>query len=244
MDFRSEQYEFEYDRKRKVLADEHSEYKNVNYMTMPRLSVLDPVRLGEKFNMKPSETKMFTDFRFSNDLDLLDQRLKGQLPTIEIIGHTFFVDVRMNSLRPEDDFSTSGILFNEHLPLPGDVYQMVYDPKKHMAVELDKNLLTEIPKHLSVIQFPILELLDPVGVFMKNHGYSFSELRYPGIDRGHLERFLMSYPIQPLEPAKQLSWKQAGYEQIIAENKKRVDLGAIKDLQPPKVAPKRKGRKL
>lgn len=29
---------------------------------------------------------------------------KGMLPIIDIVGHTFYVDIRMDMLRPKDDF--------------------------------------------------------------------------------------------------------------------------------------------
>ncbi len=45
---------------------------------------------------------------------LLDLRLnKGMLPTLDIAGHTFYVDLRMNKLRPKDDFISKGIDFTE-----------------------------------------------------------------------------------------------------------------------------------
>ena len=45
---------------------------------------------------------------------LLDLRLnKGILPTLDIAGHTFYVDLRMNKLRPKDDFISKGIDFTE-----------------------------------------------------------------------------------------------------------------------------------
>ena len=38
---------------------------------------------------------------------------KGILPTIEIHGHTFYVDIRINKLRPKDNFLSNGIVFSE-----------------------------------------------------------------------------------------------------------------------------------
>ncbi|MGJ1359996.1 hypothetical protein ACR79K_25155 [Sphingobacterium siyangense] len=35
---------------------------------------------------------------------------KGMLPTIDIAGHTFYVDIRMDMLRPKDDFLSKGIV--------------------------------------------------------------------------------------------------------------------------------------
>lgn len=45
---------------------------------------------------------------------LLDLRLnKGILPTLDIAGHTFYVDLQMDKLRPKDDFRSQGINFTE-----------------------------------------------------------------------------------------------------------------------------------
>ena len=38
---------------------------------------------------------------------------KGMLPTIDIAGHTFYVDIRMDMLRPKDDFLSKGIVFSD-----------------------------------------------------------------------------------------------------------------------------------
>ncbi len=40
---------------------------------------------------------------------LLQERMQGKLPIIDIAGHPFYVDIRMGMLRPKDDFRTLGI---------------------------------------------------------------------------------------------------------------------------------------
>jgi len=45
--------------------------------------------------------------------ELLHERTKlGKLCVIEIAGHSFYVDVRMETFRPHDDFSTRGTPFS------------------------------------------------------------------------------------------------------------------------------------
>lgn len=96
----------------------------------------------------------------------LELRLKGQLPTIDILGHTFYVDLRMGKLRPKDDFLSNGIIFSDiedYFSEEKGCFIIPYDPKKKEFVPLDYETITEIPKDLKVISFKDEYALDPVG---------------------------------------------------------------------------------
>lgn len=64
---------------------------------------------------------------------LYDLRVKkGLLPTIDIAGHTFYVDLRMDKLRPKDDFLSQGIVFSDienYFDDTTDSYTIPYNPK-------------------------------------------------------------------------------------------------------------------
>lgn len=103
-----------------------------------------------------------------------DMRVKkGILPTIEIAGHTFYVDIRMNKLRPKDDFLSNGISFCEiedYLNEEKEVYIIPYDPQKKELGKIDYETITEIPKNLIIVKIPSIDKLDPVG-WNRQHGY-------------------------------------------------------------------------
>lgn len=98
---------------------------------------------------------------------------KGILPTIEIHGHTFYVDIRMNKLRPKDDFQSYGIVFSEiedYFNYEKDLYIIPYDPRKKEPGKIDYETIIEIPKDLIVVNIPSIHKLDPVG-WNRQHGY-------------------------------------------------------------------------
>lgn len=101
------------------------------------------------------------------DIDqLYDLRVnKGLLPTLDIAGHTFYVDLRMGMLRPKDDFLSHGIIFSDienYFDDTTDRYIIPYNPKTHEFEELDDQI-TEFPEDLLAISFPHQYKMDPIG---------------------------------------------------------------------------------
>lgn len=110
---------------------------------------------------------------------------KGILPTIEIAEHTFYVDIRMDKLRPKDDLLSNGIRFSEIEDYYNDekeLYIIPYDSKKKELGKIDYETITEIPKDLIVIKIPTLHTLDPVG-WNRQHGYDLKT----GIEKSGLQ---------------------------------------------------------
>lgn len=102
---------------------------------------------------------------------------KGMLPTIDIEGHLFFVDLRMNKLRPKDDFLSNGISFSEIEEYFNDTtgnYIFPYDPQKKETGNIDYETITKIPKDLIVVEIPSDYTLDPIG-WNRQHGYDLKD---------------------------------------------------------------------
>jgi len=136
---------------------------------------------------------------------------KGILPTIEIAEHTFYVDIRMDKLRPKDDFLSNGIIFSEIENYYNDEKQLhiiPYDPKKKELAKIDDETITEIPKHLKVIKIPTLHTLDPIG-WNRQQGYDLKT----GIEKSGLQ---MSFK------AKEGTWEDVFMLQQIKENIDRI----------------------
>lgn len=108
------------------------------------------------------------------DQQAFDLRVnKGMLPTIEVEGHTFYVDIRMDMLRPKDDFLSNGIRFTDienYFDENRNAYFIPYDAKRHEFREIDYETIKEIPKDLVVVSFPNETLLDPIG-WNRKHGF-------------------------------------------------------------------------
>ncbi len=83
-------------------------------ITPPQFVTVAPKQMSERYNKAVEEILLLTYFELMIDQMALSRRIKqGELPTVEIGGHIFYVDARIDLLRPKDDFSTMGISFDE-----------------------------------------------------------------------------------------------------------------------------------
>ncbi len=177
---------------------------------IPELVMLDPAGMAEKYKLTPEELENKTDFDLMVDQTAFNDRTqKGMLPTINIEGHTFYVDIRMDMLRPKDDFLSKGIVFDEidhYFSEEANAYIIPYNPKIHEFQELDYDSILELPKDLIAVQFPFQRELDPIG-WNRNGGWNIKEdLKRIGL-KSHFE-------------AKIIPWKETFLPQIITENLK------------------------
>lgn len=172
------------------------------------LVVLDPAGMAEKYKLSLEELKNKTDFDLMVDQTAFNDRIqKGMLPTIDIQGHTFYVDKRMDMLRPKDDFLSKGIVFDEidhYFSEEANAYIIPYNPKTREFQELDYDSILVFPKDLIAVQFPFQRDLDPIG-WNRNGGWNIKEdLKRIGL-KSHFE-------------AKTIPWKETFLPQIITEN--------------------------
>lgn len=140
---------------------------------------------------------------------------KGMLPTIDIIGHTFYVDIRMDMLRPKDDFLSKGIVFSDiqnYYDEDKRTYTIPYNPKTREFQEPDYQKIKELPKDIIAVRFPSERLLDRIGW---NRQYGF-ELTYGLSKQGLKLQF----------KAKQIPWEKTFLVGLIKSN-----LKADKNLQ-------------
>lgn len=154
---------------------------------------------------------------------------KGVLPTIDIAGHTFYVDIRMDMLRPKDDFLSKGIVFSDignYYDEDKRTYTIPYNPKTHEFQEPDYRNIKELPKDLIAVSFPSERLLDRIG-WNRQHGF---ELTHGLAKQGLKLQFT----------AKQVPWEKTFLVDLIKSN-----LKAEKNLQKSTEKPQRKkGRKM
>lgn len=161
---------------------------------------------------------------------------KGMLPTIDIAGHTFYVDIRMDKLRPKDDFLSKGIVFSEiqnYYDQDKRRYTIPYNPKTHEFQEPDYRSIKELPKDLVVVQIPSERLLDRIGW---NRQYRF-ELTHGLAKQGFKLEFA----------AKQIPWEKTFLPDLIKSNIK-TEMTLSKTAEDQQVAKqeqnKTKGRKM
>ncbi|RLJ75102.1 hypothetical protein [Pedobacter alluvionis] len=156
-------YSFRYSRLEKNVSI------NVNLevvtIKIPEFVKLDPEGMAAKYNIDDVNGK--TDFEVMVDQEAYDLRVKkGMLPTVEIAGHTFYVDMRMDKLRPKDEFLSKGIVFSDiesYYDRDKREYTIPYNPKTYEFQEPDYVNIKEFPKDLIAVSFPHERLLDRIG---------------------------------------------------------------------------------
>jgi hypothetical protein len=205
-------------------------------VTIPEFVKMDPVGMANRYNVSDITGK--TDFDLMVDQEAFNKRVnQGMLPILNIEGHPFYVDLRMDMLRPHDDFGSRGIVFDEiqnYFSEEMNAYVIPYNPKTHEFQELDYDNITEFPKDLIAVQFPFQKELDPVG-WNRTLGLDIKEdLKHINL-KSHFE-------------AQTVPWEKTGLEEVIKDNLKRqYKLGKMKKPEIKPVAPKgqkSKGRKM
>ncbi len=204
---------------------------------IPEFVNLDPVGMAQKYGLTLEDIRTKTDLDLMVDQDALHRRIvMGQLPTITIAGHIFYVNARVDHLHPKDDFKTMGICFSDighYFNEEKDVYTIPYNPKTHEFQEIAYDKIKEYPKDLIAVKFPHERVLDPVGW---NRRYGFDETE-------DLKKIGLKLRFR----AQTIPWHKTGIDEIIKENLKGLKPGEIKSRQQyPKLSKpeQNKGRKL
>ncbi|WP_150114752.1 hypothetical protein [Chryseobacterium sp. IHB B 17019] len=149
-------YLFAYDKVEKNVAGPWTRNETVA-VVLPELVTLDPEGMSNKYGVPLELFSTKTDFDLMVDQGALKQRLSGLLPTVDIAGHTFYVDLRMDMLRPKDDFLSKGIEFSkieDYYIDEKERYWVPYNPKTHEFQDFDVTKIIEIPKDLIMVTFP------------------------------------------------------------------------------------------
>ena len=211
MHYTDTHYELKYQPDRRQIASKR-EIEVRQYMTvkLPHLTSLDPEGMAERCQKPVSQIKGMTDYDALVDPKALELRLKGELPRVEILGHTYYADVRMGSIRPKDALQTAGLkaeIQNQYFSPDGHHYRVPMDPVTREIREVNWEKITEIPKDLVLIDIPSIQRLDPVG-------YARDLKLEP-------KQFLRNHPPRQEHVARQVSWSQTLVHEIILANRIR-----------------------
>lgn len=230
MDDEGHGYSFEYNRQSRNMPDPWDATSDITTVRLLQLVEMDPEGMALKYGFAVEEIKGKTDFDLMVDQKALEERLQGRLTTIDIAGHTFYVDIPMDMLRPKDDFLSKGIVFREisyYYNEDEESYAIPYNPSRREFQELDYENLTEFPKDLVVVEFPSECFLDPIG-FNRKHGFPMLE----GLKETQVHAHFT---------AKVIDWKETGLQETIDQNRKRLGLQGQEE-KPQKSSRQRKGR--
>lgn len=224
-------YSFEYSLQNRNMPGPWDKEADCTVIRLPQLVEMDPEGMAEKYGLAMTDLKGITDFDLMVDTAALEQRLKGRLTTIDIAGHTFYVDIPMDKLRPKDDFLSKGIVFNDvdHCYCEEEkVYTVPYNPAKREFQEPDYDSLTEFPKDLILVKFPNERILDPVG-YNRKHG-------------DDLLVGLKETSVRTHFTARIIDWKETGLQERIEDNLKRLAIDKQEKRHGQKISRPRKGK--
>ncbi|MGN7706856.1 hypothetical protein [Chryseobacterium sp. 22543] len=223
-------YEFEYCRYDKNIPHFFHSDNSVT-VHLPPLKELDPEGMARRYDLSVDDLKRKTDFEIMVDQAAYHKRVvMGMLPTFDIRGHHFFVDIRMDMLRPKDDFLSKGIVFSEvegYYLEESEKYLIPYNPKTHEFQAPVYDAITEFPKDLIAVEIPLERYLDPIGW---NRMYGLGQ----NTDLKWLD--LKSHHTAVIVP-----WKDTFLSPIVEANLRREQRQKPKEDQPS-LKPKRKGR--
>lgn len=95
--------------------------------------------------------------------ELLQRRLAGELPRIDIAGSNFIIDWRLKELR-ENDVPNNRLTFEDmQLSPSGELYVCYYDTQKHKLYEPPADI-KKLPNNVVLLEIPHELKLDPVAV--------------------------------------------------------------------------------
>lgn len=200
-------YTFLYDPKTKYFGDTERETAYMEQVKIPQMVALDP----EGMALKHGLTKEFLEGKNDHELlineALLDLRLKGVLPKIDVAGQPFIIDYRLKELRAENAPDKILPFSKMDMDEDGQRYLFFYHPESKQLVPINKQT-TEVPEGLVLIDMPNELGLDPVAVAREN-----------GItDSGFLRR----YPPQKDMKAKVTPAANTNLKSFIKQNRERI----------------------
>jgi hypothetical protein len=179
----------------------------VKQITVPQMTDLDRDGMAVKHALPPELVMGKSDFELIVDQKLLDQRLNGILPQIDLAGEKFTVDLRLHELRNSKYFFPVISLKSFELTNDGWHYEAYYHPVIKQVVELDPKLL-EFPEGVIKLKIPNEIGLDPV-----------ETARQYGMDERDL---LRRHPIQKELKAEVIPLSETHIPALIRHNKEAL----------------------
>lgn len=135
----------------------------------------------------------------------LKERLSGRLPMTEIMGQPFFIDVRLNQLRPKDHFHTMGIELTENkFDENTKVYYVYYHHPSMTEVEVHRNIV-QLPEDVVLIKIPEKRKLDSVAM---------ARIEGKELD----ERYLKKYPVNMYIALKAVPIEKTFVKKVVSSN--------------------------
>ncbi len=136
-------------------------------------------------------------------MGLLEQRKKGILPQIDIAGHRYTVDIRLNELR-NSDFPNKRLGLDEMVTSPDGRHYLFFYNREIKSILHASVDMVEVPEKAVLVEIPDELGLDPVGMARK---YGLRD-----------EYFLKMHPYKEGLMARITSIEKSGLPEYVAAN--------------------------
>lgn len=219
-------YQFIYDKLERNISIWSTASEMHVVVKIPELVKLDPVGMSDKYGVPIGELDTKTDFELMVDQEALKRRLGGELPTIEILGDSFFVDIENDRFRPVGDAQSAGISITEleqYYNGEKEAYVIPYNRETRTAEKLSDDEQSSIPVCVVPVRIPFELQLDPIGFHRRWYGKEEAQ-------------FLKEYNVRLQFKAEVLSWEELGFKQ--------QQKPAIKQDENPAEKQRKRGRRL
>jgi len=200
-------YRLLYDLDKHNAAHDLTDQNRVKVIHVPQMTDLDREGMSIKYGLPPELVMGKSDFELIVDQKLLDQRLNGVLPQIDLAGEKFIVDLRLQELRNSRYFFPVISLKSFELTNDGWHYEAYYHPVMKQVVDLDPKLL-EFPEGVIKLKIPNEIGLDPVAT-----------ARQYGMDERELLRL---YPIRKDLKAEVIPLSETHVPALIRRNREAL----------------------
>ncbi len=169
--YKGSHYEFLYHPGDKTPAIDVLPSNECILVQIPPFVQLDPQRMAEKYQLSIAAIQGKSDFEVMVDQQAFKQRMQGHLPTLDILGQTFEINLAQGQLSSTNDKGEINLQDIQELydssqqcyVIPYDLMAKAYHPLKESETD-------QLPAHIQVITFPKEIVLDRVGWNIQ-HGY-------------------------------------------------------------------------
>ncbi|QRY55576.1 hypothetical protein [Sphingobacterium siyangense] len=222
-------YEFIYDKLTKSMSLWTAVDENRVVVAIPEMVDLDPIGMSLKYGVPVEELQTKNDFELMVDQEALRRRLDGELPIIEIEGHSFIVDLANNRLAPSRDTGAPGISFAAIEACYDDekeAYIITFNTKEGAYQPVDFEKINVLPEDIVAVSIPFELQLDPIGF---NQKYGSEEFQ-----------FLKEYNVALQIKAQEVSWQKFGLPNHVMQPQKK----GVKQVGKNESVQRKRGRRL
>lgn len=139
-------------------------------------------------------------------MDLLNQRKIGILPQIDIAGHGYTIDIRLNELR-NSDFPDKKLGLDEMVTAKDCQHYLFFYDRENKSILHASPDLSKVPENTVLVEIPDEMGLDPVGMARK---YGLGD-----------EYFLKMHPYRKALKATLTSLEKSGLPEYVVANQKQ-----------------------